>query len=352
MGEDTLTAIQRVLDSGQLASGAEVVEFQSAFSRTVVSGFQCLAVNSGTAALHVPLQAAGIGPGDEVVLPAFTFAGTANAVAATGATPVFADVEMDSGLMDMRHAESLVTSRTAAIVPVHLYGNPVDMDACMKLAAKHSLFVLEDAAQAHMAKFDGRPVGTLGHAAAFSFYATKNMTTGEGGMISTSDSQLAERCQVLLNQGQIRRYEHTLPGWNFRMTNIAAAIGLSQLPHLAEWTQKRQGNAALYRERLPSEILLRLDEGKIHVFHQFTILVMPDQRDALRLHLSENEIQSDVYYPTPLHKQPAFQSAAHLPNAEILAKSVLSIPVHPALSVDDLHRVVDCVTVFLDRESA
>lgn len=344
----TLAAISEVLMSGQLASGAQVEAFQERFSTIAAPGTQCVAVNSGTAALHVALLAAGIGPGDEVILPAFTFAGTANAVAATGATPVFADVEPDTALINLKHVDSLVTSSTAAIIPVHLYGNPVDMTKCMQLGRKYGLFVLEDAAQAHLAKHRGQPVGTLGHAAAFSFYATKNMTTGEGGMITTLDQSFAERCRVLRNQGQIHRYEHTVPGWNYRMTNIAAAIGLSQLTHIAEWTFKRQDNASAYEAMLPKNLLIHRDKRDEHVFHQFTLRVPDGDREQLREHLKRYGVQSDVYYPTPLHKQPAFLTTQYLPGAEKLSKNVLSIPVHPSLTPNDVDYVAESLISFVN----
>ena len=220
--------MMRVLRSGRLVQGQEVAAFEEEFA-AIVGGRTCVAVNSGTSALHLGLLAAGIGPGDEVIVPSFTFAATANAVAMTGATPVFADIEPDTFCLDPDAVAAAVTSRTAAVIPVHLYGHPAPWDGLAGVAERHGLLLLEDAAQAHAASYDGIPVGALGDVAAFSFYATKNMTTGEGGMVVCQDEDVARRVRLLRNQGMEQRYRNEIAGLNNRMTDLAAAMGRVQL---------------------------------------------------------------------------------------------------------------------------
>ncbi|HQE47719.1 MAG TPA: DegT/DnrJ/EryC1/StrS aminotransferase family protein, partial [Rhodoglobus sp.] len=239
IGDEERAAVDRVMRSGMLAQGPEVAAFESEFS-AIVNGMHSIAVNSGTSALHMAFLAAGVGAGDEVIVPSFSFAATANSVALAGATPVFVDIELDHFNAAPAAIEAAITPRTKAIMPVHLYGHPADLVAIKAIADKHGLLLFEDAAQAHAASVDGVPVGAWGIAASFSFYPTKNMTSGEGGMITTPSEEVARMSRVLRNQGMERRYENEVVGFNTRMTDIHAAIGRVQLTKLAGWTAKRQ----------------------------------------------------------------------------------------------------------------
>lgn len=341
IGIDERQAVDRVLASGMIAQGPEVQAFEEEFM--AVSGTtECVAVNSGTSALHLGLIAAGIGPGDEVIVPSFSFAATANSVALAGATPIFADVDSDTFCIDPADVEQKITSRTKAIMPVHLYGQAADMTALLSIAEAADLDVFEDAAQAHLATMDGRPVGGLGRFGAFSFYPTKNMTAGEGGMITTNDPELARRARLLRNQGMEARYRNELVGFNARMTDIHAAIGRTQLAKLDRWTATRQANAAVLSEGIVQSVNVpAITENATHVFHQYTIKV--PQRDEFQRRLAEQGVDSGIYYPIPIHRLPSFDLDLDLPVTEAVARQVLSLPVHPNLTTDDLATVVDAV---------
>ena len=341
LGPDERAAVDRVILSGMVAQGPEVAAFESEFS-PVAGGVECVAVNSGTAALHLGLLAAGVGPGDEVIVPSFTFAATGNSVALTGATPVFADIEADSFCLDPAAVRAAIGPRTVGIMPVHLYGHPAAMTEINQLAADHGLAVFEDAAQAHAASLEGRPVGSFGTFAAFSFYPTKNMTSGEGGMVTTADPALARKVRLLRNQGMERRYENEVIGFNARMTDLHAAIGRVQLGRLAEWTAQRQANARVLDDGLEGVVTPPVAPGAVHVYHQYTIRVAGD-RDAFVAALAEHGVGSGVYYPTPTHRLPSFGLSLDLPETERAAAEVISLPVHPRLSSDDLSRIVEAV---------
>jgi len=335
IGEAELHAVRQVLLSGRLAQGAEVAGFEAEFAE-LVDGRRCVAVNSGTSALLLALLALGIGPGDDVVVPSFTFAATANAVALTGATPVFADIDPATYCLEVRAVEAVLTPRTAAIVPVHLYGHPADMVALGQLAARFGLALVEDAAQAHAATLHGRPAGALGDVAAFSFYPTKNMTCGEGGMVVCADESTARRVRLLRNQGMERRYANEVVGYNMRMTEVAAAMGRVQLTRLAAWTERRRSNAAHYDAHLHGCTTPHVADGAGHVFHQYTIRV--DNRDHVEERLLARGIGVGVYYPTPVHRLPPYGLSLELPETERASREVLSIPVHPG--VDDSARAL------------
>ena len=339
MGTEEIDAVSRVMSGGGLAQGPEVVAFEREFS-DVVAGRECIAVNSGTSALHLGLLAHGIGVGDEVIVPSFTFAATANSVRLTGAIPVFADILLDTYCIDPLHIEALITNKTKAIMAVHLYGQPADISSLQKLAEKHHLLFIEDAAQAHLAEFNGEPVGAFGAFAAFSFYPTKNMTAGEGGMIVTADKNAERTSRLLRNQGMERRYENELVGFNNRMTDIHAAIGRVQLRKLPNWTQKRKENAKFYDENLVGVVTPNVPELNSHVYHQYTIRVSNGNRDRFSEELEKRGIGNGVYYPIPVHRLPSFDLQLDLPNTELACKTVLSIPVHPALTQSELESIV------------
>lgn len=346
--EADIEAAVRVLRSGMVVQGPEVAGFEQEFS-AFVGDRHCVAVNSGTSALHMSLLALGIGVGDEVIVPSFSFAATANAVRLVGAEPVFADILPDTFNIDPAAVEALVGPRTAAIMPVHLYGLPADMPAINAIAAKHGLIVLEDAAQAHLAAIGDRPVGAWGNAACFSFYPTKNMHSLEGGMVSAEDAEVARTLRLLRNQGMEQRYANEIVGSNVRMTDVAAAIGRSQLAKLPAWTEQRRANAATLDAGLKGVVTPHVPDDYRHVYHQYTVRV-PAGRDAVQAALTEAGIGSAVYYPTPIHRLKPFLTEAgtpdtrwDLPQTEKAALEALSLPVFPSLTSDELSRIVDAV---------
>ena len=344
LGAEEREAVLAVLDSGGLAQGPKVAELEAGFAK-LVDGRPCVAVSSGTAALHLALVAHGVGAGDEVVVPSFTFAATANAVRLAGAEPVFADIDPSTFCLDAAAVAAAVGPRTAAIVPVHLYGQPADMTALGEVARRHGLLVVEDAAQAHAAADGGRPAGALGDGAAFSFYATKNMTTGEGGMVVTADPAAARRVRLLRNQGMERPYENEVVGYNLRMTDLAAAMGVVQLRRLAAFTQRRQDNAGVLDAALAGHERVAPPArraGAVHVFHQYT--VRSADREALRRQLDGQGIETRVHYPTPVHRLPPFAgSKADLPSTDRAAAEVLSLPVGPHLTDEEVAAVAAAV---------
>lgn len=356
VGAEEEAAVLQVLRSGQLAQGEQVALFEQQFAELCQVPY-ALAVSSGTAALHLVLLAHGIGPGDEVITTAFTFAATANAILAVGATPVFVDIDPATYTIDPALIEAALTPHTKAILPVHLYGYPCDMPSIMQLAATHHLHVIEDACQAHAATIEGEPVGSFG-TGCFSFYPTKNMTTGEGGMVTTADPVLAERLRLLRNQGQVQRYVQTILGFNHRMTDLQAALGLAQLPKLERFTEQRIANARFLTEHLSQFVKTPITcHGYRHVYHQYTIRVQ-GERDVWAARLQERGIGTGIYYPLPVYAQPFYrqtpsqyrvvhplhgwreESPPSLPATEAAARQVLSLPVHPALSEDDLAVIV------------
>jgi dTDP-4-amino-4,6-dideoxygalactose transaminase len=293
--------------------------------------------------LHLGLLALGVGPGDEVIVPSFTFAASANAVALTGARPIFADIEDTYYAISADLVEPLITSRTVAIMAVHLYGHPAPMNELVALCEKHGLALIEDAAQAHGATIDGKAVGSFGAFGAFSFYPTKNMTTGEGGMISTSDPALARATRLLRSQGMEERYVHEVVGLNERMTEVEAAIGRIQLGRLPAWVDARIANAAVLNEALKDHVgVPATAAGAKHVFHQYT--VRSPERRAIMAALSEAEIGFGIYYPKGTHVQaPYAGSGAVVPVTERVTEEVLSIPVRPDLEPHELATIINVV---------
>jgi perosamine synthetase len=342
IGDDERAAVDKVLMSGMLAQGPEVKAFEDEFSE-IVAKRHCIAVNSGTSALHMSFVAAGIRQGDEVIVPSFTFAATANAVRLAGATPVFADIEQDYFNLSPQAVEAAITPRTRAIMPVHLYGHPAAMTELTAICQRHNLLLFEDAAQAHAASLNGAPVGTFGVAGSFSFYPTKNMTSGEGGMVTTGCDHIARQLRLLRNQGMERRYENEVIGFNTRMTDIHAAIGRVQLKKLAGWTETRQRNASFLSKNITGVITPPTAANAVHVFHQYTIRVLEQDRDRFAEELAKRGVGSGVYYPTPVHRLPSFGLSNDLPVTEQVARECLSLPVHPSLTQADLESIVSAV---------
>ncbi|CAM3968487.1 DegT/DnrJ/EryC1/StrS family aminotransferase [Helcobacillus massiliensis] len=347
IGDDERRAVDRVLASGMVAQGPEVAEFEKEFSAQLAGSRECVAVNSGTSGQHLGLLASGVKPGDEVIVPSFTFAATANSVAVIGATPVFVDIDIDTFCIDPSAIEDAITDRTVGIQPVHLYGHPAAMDRILEIAKKHSLFVGEDAAQAHGAELNGQQVGTFGQWAMFSLYPTKNMTSGEGGMVSAEGPEIARTLRLLRNQGMEKQYANEIPGLNNRMTDIHAAIGRVQLTKLEEWTKRRQELAAHFDANLQGVVVPKVADGATHVYHQYTIRIdgaSAQERDRFAQALREEHgVGCGVYYPTPVHRLPAFELELDLPNTEKAAREVLSLPVHPSVSDADRDRIVEAV---------
>ncbi len=350
IGDEEREAVDRVLRSGMIAQGPEVAAFEQEFADHFVEGRLTVAVNSGTSGQHLGLLATGVGAGDEVIVPSFTFAATSNSVALSGATPVFADIEPDYFSLDPESVRAAITPRTKGIMPVHLYGHPFLVDAIESIAQEHGLALYEDAAQAHGASWNGRPVGTIGDFAMFSLYPTKNMTSGEGGMVTCKDETIARNVRVLRNQGMEKQYENEVIGFNARMTDIHAAIGRVQLTKVGAWTAKRQANAAMLNENLAGIDGVqtpKVHEGAVHVYHQYTIRVDANERDRIRQALNdEHQIGTGVYYPIPNHRLPSlahFAPGLKLPETERAAREVLSLPVHPSVSDFDLDRIVNAV---------
>jgi len=348
--DESLKAVQDVLKSGQLAQGPKVEEFEKAFADYIGTKY-AIAVNSGTAALHVGLLAAGIVGGNEVITTPFSFIATANCCLFCGAVPVFVDIDDKTFNIAPYLIEKKITPKTKAIIIVDLYGQPCDMEEILATCKKHNLVLIEDTCQAHGAEYGGRKVGSFG-IGCFSFYPTKNMTTGEGGMITTDDEDLARKARMIRQHGQSQRYVNELLGYNFRMTDIAAALGICQLKNLDIANTKRIKNAnylSKHISQIEGLIPPYIAPNRKHVFHQYTIKVKEGyqlSRDELRQKLNAKRIESNVYYPTPIHKQPLYISLGYndsLPVSEAVAKRVLSLPVHPGLVDIELEIIVEAL---------
>lgn len=351
IGDEEREAVDRVLRSGMVAQGPEVAAFENEFAEHFVDGRECVAVNSGTSGQHLGLLAAGVGPGDEVIVPSFTFAATGNSVALTGATPVFVDIEPDYFTLSPEAVRAAITPRTKGIMPVHLYGHPFLVDQIEAIAQEHGLAIYEDAAQAHGASWKGRNVGTIGDFAMFSLYPTKNMTSGEGGMVSFATAETARMTRLLRNQGMETQYQNEVVGFNARMTDIHAAIGRVQLTKVNAWTAKRQANAAVLDAGLAGIDGITTPSvapGAVHVYHQYTIRIAGGERDRVQQALREEySVGSGVYYPIPNHRLPSlakFAPGLELAETERAASEVLSVPVHPSLTDNDLERIISAVS--------
>ncbi len=345
IGDEEKNAVSRVLDSGMIASGPRTEEFEKKFSEYVGTKY-AIATTSGTTALHLGLLAFEVKREDEIILPAFSFIASANAPLFCDAVPVFCDVDLKTFNIDPEKIERLITRKTKAIMPVHLYGQAADMRLIQEIAQKHGLYVIGDACQAHGAVYDGKMIGSFGDLECFSFYPTKNMTTGEGGMITTNNDEFAERIISLRNQGREKTkwgYEHGRLGYNYRMTDIAAAIGIEQLKKLPKNIQKRQKNAHFFNTHLNGVEIPYVLPMAHHAYHQYTI--KSKNRDPLIQNLKKNEIGFGIYYPQPLHFYKHLKKYAHkdLKISEALAKDVVSLPIHPALTEQNLEKIVEVV---------
>lgn len=348
IGDEETNAVLGVLGSGQLAQGPVVEAFENEFAAWC-GVKHAVAVNSGTAALHLLMLANGVGDGDEVITSPFTFVASANVALYVGARPVFVDVEPQTLCLDPERVESAITPNTRAILPIDLYGHPAAIDELREIADRHGLVLIEDACQAHGALIGNRKTGALGVGASFSFYPTKNMTTAEGGMVTTDDESVADQVRLLRQHGATERYQHVALGYNYRMTEISAAVGRVQLAKLDHLNERRRRNASLLDEGLAGLAGVttpRERPGYRHVYHQYTVRIEHD-RDGFQKRLSELGIGTAVHYPLTVNRQPLYVGLGYrdvsMPIAETAAEQVLSLPVHPGLSDADLDRIVDSV---------
>ena len=354
IGPEEIAAVTEVLQSGMLAGGRRVAELEDRFA-AFIGVKHAVAVSNGTVALMCLFQGLGLGEGDEVITVGHTFNATVSSILSTGATPVFVDIERETYLIDTARIEAAITPRTRAISPVHLFGLPADMTVITAIAERHGLAIVEDACQAHAATFDGRRVGSFGHGA-FSLYGTKNMTTGEGGLITTDDDRLADWIRLYRNQGMRERYRHEMLGYNFRLTDLAAAIGLCQLDKLERNTTRRHAIAARYDSAfadLPIATPI-IPAGRTHVFHQYTIAV-EGNRDGIVADLAAAGVGTGIYYPIPVHRQPYVLErglGADLPTTDWASGHTLSLPIYPTLPDEDQDTVIAAVRAAVERRTS
>ncbi len=353
IGEEEVVAVSEVLRSGMLAQGKRVAELESRWA-DYCGVKHAIAMSNGTLALMAIFSGIGLVPGDEVITVSHTFAATANAILSTGAVPVFVDIEPDTYLIDAARIEAAITPRTRAIVPVHLFGLVADMDMIQALADRHGLTVVEDACQAHGATFRGRKAGSFGPSA-FSLYATKNLTTGEGGFVTTDDDRLADWLRLYRNQGMRARYQFEMLGYNYRMTDLNAAIGLVQLAKLDRNTGRRQEIATAY-DRAFADLPIGTPvtpDGRTHVFHQYTLNV-GEERDKVVADLREAGVGADIYYPIPVHRQPYIMERglhADLPMTDAAAARTLALPMFPGLTDAEQAQVIEAVRASVGRHA-
>jgi dTDP-4-amino-4,6-dideoxygalactose transaminase len=341
-------AIARVLDSCQFVLGPEVAQFEKEFAAYCGTS-ECIALNSGTSALHLALLAAGVGPGDEVITVPFTFVASVATILYARAKPVLVDIEPRTFNMNPAALDAAISPRTKAIVPVHLYGHPADMDPILEVARKHKLVVIEDAAQAHGARYKGRSAGSIGDIGCFSFYPSKNLGAyGEGGAVTTSNPEYARTLRMLRDWGQDRKYHHSLHGYNYRMEGFQGAILRVKLRHLERWTETRRAIVKTYNEHLAGADVVRPAEmpWARHVYHLYTLRT--DNRNALQAALLNDGIQTGIHYSTPVHLQPAYTALGYgpgsFPESEKAAKEVLSLPLYPELTDHQIEAVCEALT--------
>jgi dTDP-4-amino-4,6-dideoxygalactose transaminase len=344
IGDEEHSRVSDVLDSGMLADGPVVRDFEAEFA-SYCGVEHGVATSNGTTALHTAFEGLGLGEGDRVLTTPFSFIASANAIRMCGAEPVFADIDPETYNLDPESVEATIEEydgEVDAILPVHLYGLPANMPRLAEIAQTYDCWLVEDAAQAHGAEIDGQRVGTFGDAACFSFYPTKNMTTGEGGMVVTDSEEIADRAAQFVNHGRTGKYKHAKVGHNFRMTSIAAAIGRAQLEKVDGYIEARRSKAQRLTGGLAdAEVDTPTEpDDYTHVYHQYTVRTR--NRDELQSALDEHNVGYGVYYPLPIHKQPAYDSVdVSAPHAERASEEALSLPVHPKLSEDDIDRIIE-----------
>jgi len=348
-----LEALDRVCKNSSFILGEEVAKFEEEFA-AFCGTKHCVALNTGTSALHLALLASGVGPGDEVITTPNTFIATAEAISYTGAKPIFVDIDPATANIDPKLAEKAITPRTKAIIPVHLYGRPADLDAILAIGERHKLAVIEDACQAHGARYRGKRVGGFGKAAAFSFYPGKNLGAyGEGGALTTNDDEVAKFCRILRDHGQAKRYYHDYVGYNYRMDGFQGAVLRVKLKRLDAWTKRRREICALYRERLAGARLElpKDDPQNESVYHLFVVWV--ENRDAVRAELEKRGVGSAIHYPVPVHLQKAYANLGHkrgsFPHTERASDSVFSMPLFPEMTNEQAEYAAQTLTEVVGR---
>jgi len=350
LGEEEKKAVCDVIDSGMIANGAVVTEFEQKFASYIGASFG-IATTSGTTALEVAFRALGISAGDKVLTTSFSFIATANSIVYSGAIPVFADIDPDTYNIDPNKAEEVLktTPGIKAILVVHLFGRSCDMETFTALASKYNVKLVEDCAQCHGATWNGRISGSFGDVSCFSFYPTKNMATGEGGMVLTNDDEVARKCRLLINHGMEVRYYHDIIGYNYRMTNISAAIGLCQLEKLPLMNEKRRSTAFFYNQNITNELLTLPQPIEGHAYHQYTVRIKNKLRDVFVSHLMQNKVGYGVFYPLTIPEQKCYAQygfETNYPNADMLKTEVVSLPIHPGLTEGEVSEVVRVVNGF------
>jgi perosamine synthetase len=350
LGKKELEAVKEVFESGMLVQGKKVKHFEEKFAE-YIGVEHAVAVTNGTVALDVALKSLNLGPGDEVITPAFSFIASSNCILFQNAKPVFADIDPKTFNIDPSDAAEKITAKTKAIIPVHMFGQPAKMDALKEIAEDKGIALVEDAAQAHGAEYKGHKAGSMGDMGCFSFYATKNMTVGEGGMITMNDKELARKTRLLRSHGQTKKYHHDTLGYNYRMTEFCAAVGSVQLQKLDEFNAKRRDNAQLLTNGIRKFTGLTVpyvEKDAKHIFHQYVVRVeeeYPRGRDELAGLLTENGVGVAVHYPIPMYKQPLYLKLGYestkCPNAEEACRRVLSLPVHPLVDREDIEYILD-----------
>ena len=345
IGIEEQNAVKRVLESGMIACGPVTAEFEKNFA-DYVGTKHAISTTSGTTAIHLALMCLGINSGDEVIVPSFSFIASVNPVLFCNAKPVFCDINPKTYNIDVNKIETLITEKTKAIIPVHLYGQPAEMKPIIEIAERNNLKIIGDACQAHGATYDNKMIGSFGDMECFSFYPTKNMTTSEGGMITTNSDEIAELALSIRNHGREKTkwgYEHGRLGYNYRMTDITAAIGIEQLKKLPMFINKRRQNAKYFNENLKGLETPFLIENAEHAYHQYTVKC--EKRDILIDALKKNEIGFGVYYPKPLHHFDHLKQFSHddLQNSEQICNKILSIPVHPGLTNEDIEKIINVI---------
>lgn len=354
LGKREKQLINEVIDSGIIASGKYVEKFEQMFAK-VSNAKHAIVCSNGTTALNTALLACGIKKGDKVITTPFTFIATSNSILYCGAKPIFADIDPKTYNIDPKSVEKILKKEKdiKAVICVHLYGLPCDMGELLKLKKKYNFILIEDACQAHLAKYRTKTVGTIGDAGAFSFYATKNMTTGEGGAVLTNNSKIEKLSRKIINHGRMAHYGHDMLGYNFRLTNVCAAIGIAQCEQIEKWTKQRIANAKKLSDGLKDVSFLEtpfVPKDYTHVFHQYTVRVKDGLRDKLMQYLKDNGIGCGIHYPEVLHRQPLYKKLGYkrnlCPVAEQAAKEVLSLPVHPSVSGKDIDTIIKTIKGF------
>ncbi len=346
IGKEEEEAVLEVLRTGMLTQGTFVAELEERFA-SFSDAKNAVATVNGTIALHLALKACGIGKGEEVITTPFTFMATASSILGAGGKPILVDIDPRTFNIDPVKVEAAITEKTKAIMPVHLYGLAADMDPLKEIAKKHDLQIIEDACQAHGASYKGRKVGALGDAGAFSFYPTKNMTTGEGGIVTTDSDELAEKMRMLRNHGQTATYQHTSLGFNYRMTNICGAIGVEQMKKLEHFTKRRKENGAYLNKHLADVEGIEIPhvpEGCVHVYHQYTL--QSDRREEIMQKLEAGGVSTRIYYPKGVHQYDhlAYLKTHDLSMADRAARRVFSLPIHPSVTQENLELMVDIIS--------